>query len=386
MPPVLLVAPAAFKGTLGPRQVAEAIAAGVRRAIAGAVVLECPVADGGNGLLDVVLPAGALRERVPGPGRIGDAAWGEIGWIDGETAIIESASACGLALVEPEDRDPMRTTTRGVGELIWTAADRGAKTIVVGLGGTATVDGGTGAADRAAKTIVVGLGGTATAEGGTGAARGLGWTFENAAGQSLPEGGGALGELASFGPGWGLAARIVAWADVATPLLGPEAAAPIFGPQKGARPEEIPQLAQGLEKLADLWAAAGRPELATLPSGGAAGGLGAGLVFFAKAELTGGAEWVLGRAGFDAALAKADLVITGEGVFDKTSLVGKAPGEVVRRARAAKKKVAIVAARADPMPEVTVVSGAGAGGGDRLLDAAAISRMAEQVAREALPR
>ena len=362
MPPVILVAPAAFKGTLGPRQVAEAIAAGVRRAIAGAVVLECPVADGGNGLLDVVLPAGALRERVQVTGPIGDAVSGEIGWIDGETAIIESASACGLALVEPEDRDPMRTTTRGVGELIWTAADRGAKTIVVGLGGTATVD------------------------GGTGAARGLGWTFENPAGQSLPEGGGALTDLASFGPGWGLAARIVALADVATPLLGPEGAAPIFGPQKGARPEEIPQLAQGLEKLADLWAAAGRPELATLPSGGAAGGLGAGLVFFAKAELTGGAEWVLGRAGFDAALAKADLVITGEGVFDKTSLVGKAPGEVVRRARAAKKKVAIVAARADPMPEVTVVSGAGAGGGDRLLDAAAISRMAEQVAREALPR
>src|ERR1051325_2755404 len=119
MPPVILVAPAAFKGTLGPRQVAEAIAAGVRRA----------VADGGNGLLDVVLPAGALRERVQVTGPIGDAVSGEIGWIDGETAIIESASACGLALVEPEDRDPMRTTTRGVGELIWTAADRGAKTI-----------------------------------------------------------------------------------------------------------------------------------------------------------------------------------------------------------------------------------------------------------------
>src|ERR1044072_1807050 len=376
MPPVILVAPAAFKGTLGPRQVAEAIAAGVRRAIAGAVVLECPVADGGNGLLDVVLPAGALRERVQVPGPIGDAVSGEIGWIDGETGIIQSAVACGLALVEPEDRDPMRTTTRGVGELIWTAADRGAKTIVVGLGGTATVDGGTGAGGGRA-----GAGG-----GGRGAARGLGGTFENAAGQSLPEGGGALTDLASFGPGWGLAARIVALADVATPLLGAEGAAPIFGRQKGARPEEIPQLAQGLEKLADLWAAAGRPELATLPSGGAAGGLGAGLVFFAKAELTGGAEWVLGRAGFDAALAKADLVITGEGVFDKTSLVGKAPGEVVRRARAAKKKVAIVAARADPMPEVTVVSGAGAGGGDRLLDAAAVSRLAEQVAREALPR
>src|SRR5207245_7259476 len=166
MPPVVLVAPAAFKGTLGPRQVAEALAIGVRRALPGASVLECPVADGGNGLLDVVLPAGALRERLPVTGPIGESVSAELGWIDGETAIIESASACGLALVEPEDRDPLRTTTRGVGELIWTAADRGAKTIVVGLGGTATV------------------------AGGSGAAGGFAWTFGEAAGADVAEVGG----------------------------------------------------------------------------------------------------------------------------------------------------------------------------------------------------
>lgn len=358
MPPVILVAPAALKGTLGPRQVAEALAAGVRRAAPAATVLECPVADGGNGLLDVVLSAGSLRERLEVTGPIGDKVSAEIGWIDGETAIIESASACGLALVEPEDRDPMRTTSRGVGELIWTAADRGARTIVVGLGGTATVD------------------------GGTGAARGLGWTFENASGESLFEGGGALTELASFGPGWGLAAQVVALADVETPLVGQQGAAPVFGPQKGARPEEIPQLSAGLERLANLWAQAGRPELGTLPRGGAAGGLGAGLAFFAKAELVGGAEWVLERAGFDAALAKADLVITAEGVFDKTSLVGKAPGEVVRRARAAKKKIAVLAGRVDDLAGVHTVSGDPSS--PQLLDARALAQMAEQVAREAL--
>ncbi|HLZ46971.1 MAG TPA: glycerate kinase [Gemmatimonadales bacterium] len=357
MPPVILVAPAAFKGTLGPRQVADAIATGVRRAAPGATVLECPVADGGNGLLDVVLAPGTLRERLQVTGPIGESVSAEMGWIDGETAIMESASACGLALVEPEDRDPMRTTTRGVGELIWTAADRGARTIVVGLGGTATVD------------------------GGTGAARGFGWTFENAAGKPLPDGGGALQDLASFGSGWGIAARVVALADVATPLLGPEGAAPVFGPQKGARPEEIPQLAAGLERLAELWAQAGRRDLGTLPMGGAAGGLGAGLVFFAKAELVRGAEWVLERAGFDAALAKADLVITAEGVFDRTSLVGKAPGEVVRRAQAAKKRIAVVAGRVESMIGVHAVGGDGTG---RLLDAPALARMAEQVAREAL--
>lgn len=357
MPPVVLIAPAAFKGTLSPRVVAAALAAGVRRARPDARVLECPVADGGNGLLDVVLPAGAVRERVAVTGPIGDSVSAELAWIDGETAIFESASACGLALVEPEDRDPLRTTTRGVGELIWTAADRGARTIVVGLGGSATVD------------------------GGTGAARGLGWTFAGPHGP-LEEGGGSLADLVAIGRGWGLdpATRVVALADVATPLLGERGAAPVFGPQKGARPEEIPRLAAGLARLAELWAAAGRPELAMLPMGGAAGGLGAGLVYFAGAELVGGAAWVFERIGFDAALATADLVLTAEGVFDRTSLVGKATGEVVRRAQAARKKVAVVAGRVENLIGVHAIGGPDG----RLLDPPALTGMAEQVAREAL--
>lgn len=355
VPPLILVAPAAFKGTLGPRQVAEALAAGVRHVLPGATVLACPVADGGNGLLDAVLPTGALRERLQVTGPLGESVAAELGWIDEETAIVESATACGLALVEPKERDPLRTTTRGVGELIWEAADRGARTVVVGLGGSATVD------------------------GGTGAARGLGWTFEDAAGHPLVEGGGSLADLAVMTPGWGLSARVVALADVVTPVLGPNGAAPVFGPQKGARPEEIPRLAQGLARLAELWGQAGRPELGLAPMGGAAGGLGAGLAFFARAELIGGAGWVLERVGFDAALAKADLVITGEGVFDRTSLVGKAPGEVVRRAQAARKKVAVVAGRVEGLIGVHAAHGDG-----RMLDAAALAALAERVAREAL--
>ncbi|MGH2671037.1 MAG: glycerate kinase, partial [bacterium] len=215
MPPLILVAPAAFKGTFGPRQVAEALAAGVRHALPDATVLACPVADGGNGLLDAVLPSGALRERLQVTGPLGESVAAELGWIDGESAIVESATACGLALVEPEERDPSRTTTRGVGELIWEATDRGARTVVVGLGGSATVD------------------------GGTGAARGLGWTFEDAGGQPLAEGGGSLADLAAMAPGWGLSARVVALADVTTPLLGPNGAAPVFGPQKGARRRQV---------------------------------------------------------------------------------------------------------------------------------------------------
>src|SRR6266498_157275 len=296
---LILLATAALKGNLGPRQVAEEIEVGVRLAMPNAFVLLFPISDGGDGLLDSVLPLGSLRERLRVTGPLGDPVSGELGWVDPETAIFESATACGIALLRPDQLDPLRATTRGVGELIWEAMERGAKTVVVGLGGSATVD------------------------GGTGAARGLGWTLLNAAGGPLPEGGGTLGQLAELVGGWGIAARVVALTDVSTPLVGPEGAAPLFGPQKGAGPEAVKLLSRGLERLAELMARHGRPELATVPGGGAAGGLGAGLAFFAKARLEPGAEWVLSRLGFDAALAKADLVITGEGSFDRTSLVGE---------------------------------------------------------------
>src|SRR5437773_2074983 len=231
MSPLILAAPAAFKGTLGPRQVAEALAAGVRQALPEASVLQCPLSDGGDGLLDAVLPWGSLRERLKVTGPLGEPVSGELGWLDAETAIFE--------------------------------------------------------------------------------------------------------------------ARVIALADARTPLVGADGAAPVFGPQKGAGPEGVKLLTRGLERLGELMARHGRPDLATLPGGGAAGGLGAGLVFFAKAELVPGSEWVLSRVGFDAALAKADLVITGEGSFDRTSLVGKASGEVVRRAHAAKKRVAVVAGKVE---------------------------------------
>src|SRR5437879_2271464 len=273
MSDIVLIAPAAFKGTLGPRQVAEAIAAGARRALPAAAILQCPISDGGDGLLDAVLLPGSLREHVSVTGPLGEPVSGELGWIDPETAIFESATACGIALLQPDQLDPLRATTRGVGELIWEAVERGAKSVVVGLGGSATVD------------------------GGTGAARGLGWEFLDAAGASLPEGGGSLAQLAEFDGGWGIAARVIALADVTTPLVGSRGAAPVSGPQKGAGPQGVRLLSRGLERLAELMARHGRGDLATLPGGGAAGGLGAGLVCFAKAELTSGADWVLERVG-----------------------------------------------------------------------------------------
>src|SRR5256886_577348 len=350
---VILVAPAAFKGSLGPRQVAEAISMGARRALPGATVLQCPISDGGDGLHDAVLPPGSLREHLKVTGPLGDPVSGELGWVDPETAMFESATACGIALLQPDQLDPLRATTRGVGEMIWEAVERGARTVVVGLGGSATVD------------------------GGTGAARGLGWSLRDAAGASLPEGGGSLVQLAVLDGGWGLEARVVALADVTTALVGPEGAAPVFGPQKGAGTEGVKLLSRGLERLGELMARHGRGDLATLPGGGAAGGLGAGLTFFAKAQLTSGAEWVLARVGFDAALAKAQLVITGEGSFDKTSLVGKASGEVVRRAQAAKTRVAVVAGHVEGVGGLHALDGEG-----RVLDAAGISAPAERAGRE----
>src|SRR3989449_3532757 len=351
---LILIAPAAFKGTLGPRQVADALAVGARRALPEAAVLQCPVSDGGDGLLDAVLAPAALRERITVTGPLGESVSGELGWVDPETAIFESATACGIALLRPEQLDPLRATSRGVGELIWEAVERGAKTVVVGLGGSATVD------------------------GGTGAARGLGWAFLDAHGDPLPEGGGSLAQLAECAGGWGLAARVIALADVTTPLVGPQGAAPVFGPQKGAGPEGVKLLTRGLERLAELMGRHGRGDLATLAGGGAAGGLGAGLVCFAKAQLTAGAEWVLAPVGVDAALGKAQLVITGDGSFDKTSLVGKASGEVVRRAQAAKTRVAVVAGKVERVQADEPLDLEG-----RVLDAAGIAALARRAVREA---
>ena len=277
-----------------------------------------------------------------------------LGWLDSDTAIFESATACGMALLRPDQLDPLRATTRGVGQLLWEAVDRGARTVVVGLGGSATVD------------------------GGSGAARGLGWTLRDRSGAPLPEGGGALVDIGDLEGGWGLEAQVIALADVTTPMIGANGAARVFGPQKGASPEAVERLAAGLEALAGQWASHGRPELATLPGGGSAGGLGAGLAFFSRATLIRGAEWVLERVGFDAALASAELVITGEGSFDRTSLVGKASGEVLRRAQTANKKVAVVAG------SVTDLIGVHALGGDgKTLDAAGIAGLAERATLEA---
>ena len=340
----IVVAPNAFKGSLDAIQVAEALAA----PLAGrAETVPLPMSDGGNGFLAAVRryrPAVlAVTARAPDPGgRWISALWG---WHPEEgIAYLESASAIGVHLVDRASRDPLRATSAGLGRLIRTAAGLGAAEIVVGLGGSATVDGGLGMALE------------------------LGFRFEDGAGRPLlrPL---DLPHLARIvppdTPPFDRPVRLQALADVTNPLHGPDGAARAFGPQKGAGPEAVELLAEGLQRLEDAWRSdLGAPaDLADRPGAGAAGGLGAGLEAFLGAELTSGADWCARLAGLEGALRGAAGVVTAEGRFDRQSLGGKATGHVIALARRAGVPAAVVCAERGPAIEAA---------GAMVVDAAAI--------------
>ncbi len=309
---MILVAPTSFKGTIGAAEAASALAAGVRAGCPERDVVQLPLSDGGPGLLDALHHRARAQLRFPLRGPLGEPTTGRALLLDG-LALVESADACGLHLVPPDRRDPLRTTTSGVGTLLLAAA-----------------------AAEGVEGIACGLGGSATVDGGAGLARALGFRLLDARGAPIPDGGGGLERLARIerpdaAPRLPPVAGLV---DVRSPLLGPEGAAPVFGPQKGADAAGVARLAAGLERLAERIRADLGLDVSSLPGGGAAGGLGAGLVAFAGAELRPGSDWVLDTVGFDAALARARLVITGEGSYDGQSALGKITGVVVRRARA----------------------------------------------------
>ena len=350
---MILVAPTAFKGTIPAGEAAAALAAGARVACPGAEVRELPVSDGGPGLIDALRAArgGELRfARVRDPlGRPVDARILLLELEGGPAAVLESADACGIHLLARAELDPLRLGTGGVGELI-------------------------AAASGLADTVVAGLGGSATVDGGAGMASALGWRFLDDAGRQLPAGGAALARLVRLEPPPGRAAsEVIALADVRNPLLGALGAAAVFAPQKGARPDQVPLLERGLARLADVVARDGGPELRALPGAGAAGGLGAACVAFLDATLERGAEWVLRAVDFDALLARARLVITGEGSYDAQSSMGKVTGEIVARAGRAGVPVLLVAGRVRTSipPHVTVAPPA-----LDVLDAAALRSMA----------
>lgn len=316
-PPTILIAPNAFKGSLDAATAAAAMARGLRQVRPAVRCLLCPLADGGDGLLERLISArGGLRRnhRVTGP--LGAPVNARLGWLpDTRTAVIEMALASGLALVPPERRACVDATTQGTGELIRHALDLGARRILVGLGGSASCDGGTGAAAA------------------------LGARFLDRRGHPLPPTGRHLGairrlDLTGLDPRL-RATTILGLCDVRNPLYGPRGAAAVFAPQKGASPAEVRRLDAGLAHLADLIRATTGRAVARLPGAGAAGGLGAGLVAFCGARLQPGAATVAAETGFTRALARADLVITGEGRLDDQTPQGKVPGYVAAQARAA---------------------------------------------------
>src|SRR5438045_3142211 len=311
-----------------------------------------PLADGGEGTVRALVTAtngGVRRSRVHDPlGREIDAEWGVLG--DATTAVVEMAAASGLPLLRPTERDARITSTRGTGELILAAAASGAHRIVVGIGGSATND------------------------GGAGMARAFGYRFLDRDGNELPEGGAALARLGRIDGRTDprlVRPSIDVACDVRNPLLGPEGASAVYGPQKGATPEIVRELDAALARYADVVEAfVGRP-IRDVPGAGAAGGLGAGLLAFLDARLVSGSELVLRAVGFAERISGADLVVTGEGRIDQQSGYGKLTGAVTAAARRA--GVAVVA----------VAGGLGAGHETLGLDAIAVASEGVPVAESA---
>jgi len=311
-----VVAPAAFKGALSPGEAAGAIATGLGLALPAAELRLAPVADGGEGTLDaLVSAAGGTRRPVTVAGPLGRSVRAEVGELPDGTAVVELASAAGYELLSEDERDPEATTTAGVGELIRAALDGGARRVVVGVGGSATTD------------------------GGLGLARALGVRILDADGSELRGVGADLGLVAAIDrsgmdPRVGTAEIVVA-CDVASPFHGPEGAARVFGPQKGADPAAVERLDAGLVHLAGVLARATGVDVSALPGAGAAGGAAGGMAALLGATLRPGAPLVLEAMGFDARLAGAGLCVTGEGRLDEQSLVGKAPAAVAAACRTA---------------------------------------------------
>jgi glycerate kinase len=328
----ILIAPNAFKHSLSAEQAASAIEKGFLQSKLDCQCELFPVGDGGDGtgeLLIKRLEGKIVTTEVHGP--LGKKINASFGLIDGDkTAVIEMANASGLSLLKKEELDPLHATSFGTGEQIKAALDRGVKKIIIGMGGSATID------------------------GGTGILRALGLRFLNAKGEELKGGPVFLNELATIDP-FSMDKRvkdtvIVVLCDVNNLLLGEKGAAAVFGPQKGASTGDVQILDKALTRFSDITFQQMEKEIATVKHGGTAGGAAAGLCAFLNAKLVNGIEYFLELTKFNGSLGKADLVITGEGSIDEQTLHGKAPFGV---ARAAKQKGKRVIAFAGKIPSTT---------------------------------
>ncbi len=369
----VVVATDKWRGSFGSREAGSALAAGIARARPGAAIEVVEVADGGEGTVAAVLARAADGEgratRVSGPrGTAVEARWAIL---LGRRALIETATAVGHALLGAGEREPLLTTTRGVGELVRAALDAGCERIALALGGSATVDGGAGMAQA------------------------LGFRLLDGRGRELAAGGGALVELDRIdaaGADRRLgSARFEAWCDVTNPLVGASGAARVFGPQKGATPDAVERLERGLTRLAEVVERDLGMSIAALPSAGAAGGLGGAAAGFLGARLVLGAGCLLDAIGFDALVAGADLVVTGEGRFDGVAMPGKLPLAVAERA--ARRGIPVVLAcgedasggsGAEGLAAVFSGRDLGRAAGERLVSAD-LERLGELVARALAP-
>ncbi|MDQ7096070.1 glycerate kinase [Desulfosporosinus sp. PR] len=330
----IVIAPDSFKGCLNAFNVALAMQKGVRKVYPESLVDLIPMADGGEGTVEAILSAVEGRKvdvAVKDPlGRQISAAYGLID--QGKTAIIEMAAASGLPLLRAEERNPRITSTFGTGELIRDALDQGVKKVLLGIGGSATNDGGAGLAVA------------------------LGAKLLNVRGEELPPGGAALADLAEINIS-GLDPRLsevqfeVA-CDVQNPLCGPEGASAVYGPQKGATPEDVQVLDAALFNYGQKLSAVSGADLLNLAGGGAAGGLGAGLVGFLRAKLRPGSQMILDVANAEEKIRNADLVLTGEGKTDFQTAYGKVPVGVAALAQKYKVPVFVVSGAVEGHPDL----------------------------------
>lgn len=320
-----VLAPDSFKESMTAKEVCVAMEKGLRKIYPTAQYIHVPMADGGEGTVQSLVDAsgGAIHyQEVQGPlGQNVMAQYGILG--DGTTAAIEMASASGIHLVTPETRNPLRTTTYGTGELIRQCLDQGIRKIIIGIGGSATNDGGTGMAEA------------------------LGAKFLDAQGVSLERGGGSLNRLAHIDVS-GLDPRLqevqfIVACDVTNPLCGANGASRVFGPQKGATPEMVQLLDANLSHYADVVNQQLHKDIRDVPGAGAAGGLGAGLLIFTQAILRKGIEIVIEYTGLREKLVHADIVFTGEGGIDFQTKFGKTPYGVAQAAKKTGKPVIAVA-------------------------------------------
>jgi glycerate kinase len=350
----VLVAPDKFKGSLTASEVGAAIRSGLLAADPDLDVRVLPVADGGDGTVDAAVGAGFRRVPVQVTGPLGEPVLAAIA-VDDDVAVIELALASGLALLAPEELEPLSANSFGTGELIAAALDRGCTRIVLGVGGSACTDGGTGLLQA------------------------LGARFLDHDGEELPPGGGSLVRLAEVDLSeldWRLAgADFVLASDVDNPLIGPLGAAQVFGPQKGASPDDVERLDVGLGRLADAL----DPGAADLPGAGAAGGVGFAALSVLRAEASPGIDVVLDLIGFEDLLDDARLVITGEGRLDAQTLHGKAPAGVADAANAAGVPVVVVSGARDLSDELLHGAGFAASYVLSDLEPDLKTRMAQQV-------